>query len=277
MSSRLTKQMVYQSGFPMVDMGDNAEISKFHEAATLGESRILGKGGLFSFFRTLTTESSVCVRAMILIPYKSMAMKKRSLDPLSPVQLKVYQYLKDQLYSAGSMPTLREICKEMGWKAIGSAQDVIAVLIEKGFLKKNPNRARGLELRDHDDFRSVPILGSAPAGKPFEAIENHLGDIALPGFIRGPVFALRVQGDSMKNADIQSGDLVIVKQSETAEDGEIVVAVLLQEVTIKRLQKKRDQIFLIPENEKYLPVKVDDPSFRILGKVIGLHRYWEKI
>jgi len=209
-----------------------------------------------------------------------MALKKRDLnisrDPLSPIQMKVYQYLKDQLYSSGSMPTLREICKQMGWKAVGSAQDVIAVLIDKGFLKKNPNRARGLEIRDHDDFRSIPILGSAPAGKPFEAIENHLGDVALPGFIRGPVFALRVHGDSMKDADIQNGDLVIVKQSETADDGEIVVAVLMQEVTIKRLQRKRDQIFLVPENEKYFPIKVEDPSFKILGRVIGLHRYWDK-
>ncbi len=80
----------------------------------------------------------------------------------------------------------------------------------------------------------------------------------------------------MKDADIQNGDLVIVKQSETADDGEIVVAVLMQEVTIKRLQRKRDQIFLVPENEKYFPIKVEDPSFKILGRVIGLHRYWDK-
>jgi repressor LexA len=185
--------------------------------------------------------------------------------------------LKDHVYSAGSMPTLREICKEMGWKAVGSAQDVIQALIDKGFVTKSPHRARGLELKDQEDFRAIPILGSAPAGRPVEAIENHLGDIALPGFIRGPVFALRVQGDSMKDADIQNGDLVIVKQTEQAESGEIVVAVLNQEVTIKRLERKRDQLWLKPENDRYKAMLVEDPQFRILGKVIGLHRYWEKI
>lgn len=165
----------------------------------------------------------------------------------------------------------------MGWSAVGSAQDVIAVLIEKGFLRKSPHRARGIELRDQDDFRAIPILGSAPAGRPVEAIENHLGDIALPGFIRGPVFALRVQGDSMIDANIHPNDLVIVRQIEVAEDGEIVVAVLDQEVTIKRLKKSKNKIYLIPENKNYRPIPVEDPQFRILGKVIGLHRYWETI
>ncbi len=208
---------------------------------------------------------------------KSAHEKTQYGNDLSPTQWKVLQYLKERVYSSGSMPTLREICKKMGWSAVGSAQDVIQALIEKGFVRKSPNRARGLELKDQEDFRAIPILGSAPAGRPVEAIENHLGDVALPSFIRGPVFALRVRGDSMKDADIQDGDLVIVKQSETAEDGEIVVAVLNQEVTIKRLEKKRNQLWLKPENKKYSPMLIEDSEFRVLGKVIGLHRYFERI
>lgn len=203
--------------------------------------------------------------------------KVRKSTELTPVQFKVLQLLKDHVYASGSMPTLREICKQMGWRAVGSAQDVVAALIEKGFVVKNAHRARGLELKDQEDFRAIPVLGSAPAGRPVEAIENHLGDVALPGFIRGPVFALRVQGDSMRDAGINDGDLVIVRQSEQAETGEIVVAVLNQEVTIKRFEKRRHQIWLKPENPKYSATLVEDTEFRILGKVIGLHRYWERI
>ncbi|MBN8555901.1 MAG: repressor LexA [Deltaproteobacteria bacterium] len=184
-------------------------------------------------------------------------------------------FLKNRFYASGSMPTFREICSEMGWSAVGSAQTVIKALIEKGFLKRDPQKARGLSLPEAEDFRSVPILGAAPAGAPIEAIEYHRGDTVVPAFVRGHVFAVRVQGDSMMNAGIEDQDLAIVRQAQHAEDGEIVVAMVEGEVTIKRLKKLNKEIWLQPENLKYKPKKITDSSFRILGKVIGLHRYFE--
>lgn len=173
------------------------------------------------------------------------------------------------------MPTLREICAEMGWKAVGSAQDVVQALIEKGWLSRDPQKARGLILSRMDDFRSVPLLGSAPAGVPIESVENHEKDILVPGFIRGPVFAVRVRGDSMMNAGLADNDIAIVKQVERAENEDIIVAMLEGEVTIKRFRSKRGDLWLVPENPRYSERKIEDPHFRVLGKVIGLHRYWE--
>jgi len=173
------------------------------------------------------------------------------------------------------MPTLREICKEMGWSAVGSAQDVVHALIEKGWLTRDAQKARGIALAAAEDFRPVPLLGSAPAGVPIESIENHDRDILIPGFIRGPVFAVRVRGDSMMNAGLSDNDIAIVKQVERAESEDIIVAMVEGEVTIKRFCIKRGDFWLVPENPRFSEIKIEDPHFRVLGKVIGLHRYWE--
>lgn len=194
---------------------------------------------------------------------------------LSPQQLKVYQWLREKFYSEGSMPTLRELCKAMGWRAIGSAQDVIQALIQKDMIEKDPQKARGLRLKHTEDYRPAPILGAAPAGSPIESIEQHRGDALVPSFIRGPVFAVRVQGDSMKDAGIEDQDLVIVKEALSAESGEIIVAMVDGEVTIKRLIKKKTELWLYPENSKYKPKLIETSNFRVLGRVIGLHRYFE--
>jgi len=196
-------------------------------------------------------------------------------EPLSPQQKKVYEFIRESFYSQASMPSVREICHAMGWKAVGSAQSAIKALIQKNWIHRDPYKARGLQLNLASSFRNLPILGSAPAGPPVEAIENHSGDVMVPSFIRGPVFAIRVQGDSMVGAGIHDHDLVIVKQSSQAENKEIIVALIDGETTIKRLIKKNKEIWLQPENPKYKSKKITDPSFRILGKVIGLHRYWE--
>lgn len=193
---------------------------------------------------------------------------------LTESQKEVYRFIKESFYESGSVPTLREICHYMGWKAVGSAQSVIRALTEKKLIKKDPMKSRGLQLTDAPGFRAVPILGSAPAGIPLEAIESHEGDALVPQFIRGPVFAIRVQGDSMQGAGIEDDDLVIVRQTSSVESGDIVVALLGGETTIKRFLKKGKAVWLYPENKKYKPKKIEDPSFRILGKVVGLHRYW---
>lgn len=200
---------------------------------------------------------------------------KTNARSLSTQQAKVLSFLKDSFYASGSMPTLREICHFMGWSAVGSAQSITQTLVEKGYLRRDPQKARGLQLADSDSFRLVPLLGSAPAGDPIEAVEHHDGDLQVPGFIRGPVFAIRVRGESMINAGIEDDDIVIVKQSSSADHGDVIVAMLDGEVTIKRFMKKGRGLILHPENEAFEDIKIEDSSFRVLGKVIGLHRYWE--
>lgn len=197
-------------------------------------------------------------------------------ESLTQTQASVFAFIRDQFYASGSMPTLREICKQFQWKAIGSAQDIVRTLVDKGWLKKDPQKARGLSLPSAEDFKAVPLLGSAPAGVPIESIENHERDILVPSFVKGAVFAVRVVGDSMVNAGIQNEDIAIVRQTERAKERDIVVAMLQGEVTIKRFEERRGgEIWLVPENPRYQARRVDDPQFRILGKVIGLHRYWE--
>lgn len=205
------------------------------------------------------------------LPY--ICMVNESHD-LSPTQSKVYRLLKDHIQKEGVMPTFREIAKAMGWKAVGSVQTAVKALIEKGWLEKEPGKSRGLRLTQPNTLRYVPVLGSAPAGPPLEAIESHEEDIAVPQFLRGPVFAVRVQGDSMQEAGINDEDLVIVREAKQAEHGEIIVAMIEGEVTIKRFVKRKDGFYLKPENTKYSIRKIDNPTFRVLGKVIGLHRYF---
>lgn len=202
---------------------------------------------------------------------------KSQREGLSPGQQKVLTFIKQTFLSAGSMPTLREICREMGWSAVGSAQDAIRALVEKGWLQKDPQKARGLTLPSLEDFRAVPLLGAAPAGVPIESVESHEKDVLVPSFIRGPVFAVRVVGESMIGAGINDGDIAIVRQVDRARSDEIVVAMLDGEVTIKRFEEKRGEFWLMPENPRFHPRKIEDPNFRVLGKVVGLHRYWDAL
>jgi len=196
------------------------------------------------------------------------------LKALSPQQVRVYLFLKEAHAETGSMPTLREICEEMGWKAVGTAQSLIQSLVEKGWLYRDGNKSRNLRFQEDLSFRRIPVLGSAPAGLPVEAIESQSGDLVVPASFRGPHFALRVQGDSMEAAGIWDGDFAIVQQSLEACSKDIVVALEWGNVTVKRLIKKYRQIWLQPENKKYKAWRVEDPDFRLLGKVVGLHRYW---
>jgi len=205
--------------------------------------------------------------------FKSSRSKR---EELSEAQSKVYGFIKEKFFSSGSMPTLREICQKMGWSAVGSAQDVISALVQKGWLQKDSQKSRGLQLRQSEEFRTIPLLGAAPAGIPIESFESHDRDLVVPGFVRGPVFAVRVVGESMIDAGIHDRDIAIVRQSLSADDGEIVVAMVDGEVTIKRLKKKRGEVWLYPENSRFSSKKIEgESSFRVLGKVIGLHRYWD--
>ena len=175
-------------------------------------------------------------------------------------------------------PTIKELAEARG-VAVGTIQDQIAQLVTKGYVGREPNKARNLTVlknpaEDVADLVEVPIIGSVAAGAPIWATENVIGSIMVEGSAaRGRCFALEVIGDSMLKANIRSGDLVIVRQQPVAEHGDIVVALLDQEATVKRLSISEEAIQLLPENPKYRPIVIDpDQDFRIMGKVVAVRR-----
>ena len=201
-------------------------------------------------------------------------MKKK----LTEKQNQVLQFIRDQISAHGSAPTIREIGKYMGITSTNGVRLHLTALIKKGYLKKQQFIARGLELTSSiaTDIRQVPVVGSVPAGSPIDAIENVEGEIALDASFapRGDSFTLRVTGDSMRDAGILDGDLVLVQKQQVARKGDIVVAIIGDEATVKRYYPEGRQVRLQPENDDYDPIIVDKRSreFRIAGKVVGLMR-----
>ena len=201
-------------------------------------------------------------------------MKKKLTDK----QRQIYEYIEKQILQKGHSPTIREIGKKFEISSTNGVRTHITALIKKGYIKKENFISRGLELVKSVavNIGRVPLVGAVPAGQPIDAIENIEGDIALDlSFLpSGESFSLYVKGDSMQNAGIFDGDLVLVRKQVTAQKGDIVVAVINGEATVKRYFPEGRQIRLQPENDDYEPIMVSKKSgeFRIAGKVVGLMR-----
>jgi repressor LexA len=215
-----------------------------------------------------------------------------SLEELTGAQKRVLEFIHSCAESSGSPPTLREICAHMGYSSIGSAQDMIQALRRKGFLE-NPTRqaARSFSLTEKArrvageaigiaaDVFSIPCLGAVPAGNPLEAVEERIDTIAVsPTIFSHPkpqpdrLFALRARGLSMIGAGILSGDWLIVKCQQEADRGEIVVARVDGEATVKRLERDGAGWFLQPENPDFQPIHAAESPFEIIGRVVALQR-----
>ncbi|RJP21300.1 MAG: transcriptional repressor LexA [Candidatus Abyssobacteria bacterium SURF_5] len=196
---------------------------------------------------------------------------------LTDRQEMVLNFIKAFTDRNGYPPTIREICAHFHFLPRAAANHVNA-LVRKGYLSKAPRKSRSLEVigRSRRDLREIPIVGRVAAGEPILAVENIEGAIMLPAewVHGGESFLLRVEGDSMVNAHICSGDYVVVKRQATAESGDIVVALLEEEATVKRFVKEKDRIVLKPENERMQPIVVENGarSLRIIGKVVGVWR-----
>jgi repressor LexA len=201
-------------------------------------------------------------------------------DVLTLRQKKVLNFLKSYMQQKGFPPTLREIASNFGLKGPRGPQKTLAILERKGFIRKVPGGSRAIEVRDImptlGKTLSVPIVGRVRAGEPILAVENIEGFLNLDRNLvsSGDVFLLRVQGDSMIEAHIEDGDFALVKSQSDAENGEIVVALIEDEATIKRIFKKRDLVRLEPANPTMEPivVKKGDKRIAIVGKVIGIFR-----
>jgi repressor LexA len=200
---------------------------------------------------------------------------------LTQTQERVLNFLKDFLREKGFPPTLREIALHFGLRGPKAPQKTLSILERKGYIRKVPGGSRAIEILSYPQFSlthilSVPIIGRVRAGEPILAIENIEGYVNLDRTLAssGDVFLLRVEGDSMIDAHIQDGDFALVKPQPNAEDGDIVVALIEEEATIKRIFKKRDLIRLEPANSKMAPivVKKGEKKVILVGKVVGIFR-----
>jgi repressor LexA len=203
------------------------------------------------------------------------------MDKLTPRQEETLNFIKEELANNGYPPTVREIGKFLGLSSPATIQVHLSNLEDKGYIKKGGNKSRAIELlvkneyaNQNDDIVQVPLLGKVTAGSPIEAIERPNEFFSLPAYLipnKKEVFTLDVSGESMINAGIYDGDIVIVQRQNTANNGEIVVAMTEEnEVTLKRFYKEKDHIRLQPENDLLSPIIL--PNVSILGKAIGLYR-----
>lgn len=185
---------------------------------------------------------------------------------------RVFDFIKQRV-EEGYPPTVREICAEFGFKSTSTAHRYINSLTEKGFLEKGSKQNRAIKLTGSSGMK-IPLVGTVTAGVPITAIEyvSEYINFQPARNYSNPLFALKVRGESMINAAILDGDIVIVEQTPVAENGEIIVALVDGEAaTVKTFYKEDWHFRLQPENDTMDPIIVDEVA--ILGKVVGVIRY----
>ena len=190
---------------------------------------------------------------------------------LTTQQIKVFDVIKESLQSNGYPPTRAEIAKILDFKSVNAAESHIKALVKKGVIEKVPGSSRGIKLVE--EISGIPLIGSVAAGSPITAYENVEKTIHSNPLNKSVDFFLRVQGESMIDAGILDNDLVGVRKTKNAENGEIVVARLEDEVTLKRFKKDSSGIRLVAENKSFSDIRVDETSnFSIEGKAVGIIR-----
>lgn len=195
-------------------------------------------------------------------------------------QREILDYITSVTHLKGYPPSVREIGQAVGLSSSSTVHSHLAALEAKGFIRRDPSKPRAIEVFDYRDTASpvspsqvaaVPLVGQIAAGQPLLAEENIEEFLALPAeYVSEGSFVLRVTGDSMIDAGIHDGDLLVVRQQQTASDGDIVVALLGDEATVKRFFKENGRVRLQPENRALEPIYSSDVV--ILGKAIGLFR-----
>ncbi len=201
------------------------------------------------------------------------------MDELSGKQKRVYLYIKSYIEENGYPPTVREICEAVQVKSTSTAHGYLTRLEKKGFIKRDTSRPRAIGLLDESAYTranvmSIPVVGKVTAGEPILATENVEEYLPLPSsFVRDEnSFILTVQGESMIDAGIQDGDFLVVRRQNYADDGDIVVALLGEEATVKRFYLEGRRVRLQPENPTMDPIILPVNEVQVLGKVSGLLR-----
>jgi repressor LexA len=203
---------------------------------------------------------------------------------LTKRQQEIYDFIRRYSAKYGYPPTVRDIGKAVGLASSSTVHAHLANLEKAGLLRRDPSKPRAIELLDRatnaaaDALRSIggraglPVVGHVAAGQPILAEENIEEYVEVPSLAGGDdgEYVLKVRGDSMKNAGILPGDYVVVRPQETAADGEIVVALVGEEATVKTFYRESDHIRLQPENETLEPIR--SREVRVLGRVVGVFR-----
>lgn len=204
-----------------------------------------------------------------------------SYGKISGKQREILEYLKSQILNRGYPPAVREICEAVKLKSTSSVHSHLETLEKNGYIRRDPSKPRAIEIIDDGfnltrrDLVNVPIVGTITAGQPILAVENVEGYFPVPleYMPNEDTFMLKVKGESMINAGIFDGDKILVQRQNTASNGEIVVALLDDSVTVKTFYKENGHFRLQPENDTMDPIIV--PELDILGKVIGLFRMFQ--
>ncbi len=204
---------------------------------------------------------------------------------LTKRQEEILEFIKTHVEKSGFPPTILEIQKEFSFKSPNAVQDHIRAIERKGLIRRSPNKWRGLELVGTAKTKNeaaqlstiaVPLIGRVAAGSPILAEENIEGIISVDRSLvhrATKLFALHIHGDSMIKAGIYDRDIVVAQQQSVAENGDIIIALLGNEATVKRFYRKKNIVFLKPENDTMRPIKVNKrEDFRILGKVVSTLR-----
>ncbi len=197
-------------------------------------------------------------------------------------QQEILDYIKDEILSKGYPPAVREICEAVNLKSTSSVHSHLETLEKNGYIRRDPTKPRAIEICD-DSFQmvrtemvSMPVIGQVAAGRPILAQQNIDSYFPVPAdrVPKGESFILNVKGDSMINAGILNGDQILVNVCNTANNGDIVVALIDDSATVKTFYKENGHIRLQPENDTMEPIIVED--CQILGKVFGVLRFFRK-
>ena len=193
-------------------------------------------------------------------------------------QREILEYIKNEIVNKGYPPTVREICDAVHLKSTSSVHAHLESLEKNGYIRRDPTKPRAIEIIDENfsltkrEVVNVPIIGSVAAGQPILAVENIEAYFPIPSEMmpNKETFMLKVKGESMINAGIFDGDRILVQQQQTADNGDIVVALVDDSATVKTFYKEAGYIRLQPENDAFEPIILDDCM--ILGKVFGVFR-----
>ena len=197
-------------------------------------------------------------------------------------QKEILEYIKSEILKRGFPPAVREICEAVHLKSTSSVHSHLATLERKGYIRRDPTKPRAIEILD-DSFQllrkemvNVPIVGKIAAGSPLLAVENIESYFPIPSeyLPNAQTFLLEVQGESMINAGVLPGDHILVQQQNNAENGEMIVALIDDSATVKTFYREDGYIRLQPENDTMDPILVQETQLHILGKVIGVFRFF---
>ncbi len=200
---------------------------------------------------------------------------------ISPKQQEILDYIKNEILNRGFPPAVREICEAVHLKSTSSVHSHLEALEKNGYIRRDATKPRAIEIID-DNFNlvrkevvNVPVIGTVAAGQPILAVENIETYFPIPSeyMPNEQSFMLKVRGESMINAGIYDGDMVLVRKQNTAQNGDIIVALLDDSATVKTFYKEEGCCRLQPENDTMEPIIVKE-DLRILGKVFGVFRFY---